>query len=164
MRMATPADGTGLTYEVTGPLQMVVADKHFLQLAILNVVQNSVKYRRPGVAPHIVVSQDPQERGADALGGAPASALVTRFRDNGLGVKKTELRRMFEPFVRGAGHGGMQGPGGFGLGLALVAKVMAAMGGRVWAESPPGTHGTVLCLELPAAATAPASTGRGGAP
>ena len=66
------------------------------------------------------------------------------------GIKKAELRKVFEPFVRGSDRTKKDG---FGLGLTLVNKVMAAMGGRVWAEIPPDGTGTMMCLELPEATT-----------
>jgi signal transduction histidine kinase len=156
-RMASP-----LKITLAGPLAPVIADKHFLQLALLNLAQNAVKYSRAGVPPELVVTQAP------GTGRVTGATLVTRLRDNGVGIKRTELRRVFEPFVRGVDQSprGTR-PTGFGLGLALVAKVTTAMGGRVWAELPEAVDGpgTVMCLELPAAAPAPAapSTAAGGA-
>jgi signal transduction histidine kinase len=148
VKMAQPKELT-LTYQIAGELAPVLADKHFLQLALLNLVQNAVKYRRPGVAPHLVVSQKP---GRPDLTKGGQTALVTSLADNGVGIKRGELRKVFEPFVRGSDR--TKKDGGFGLGLSLVAKVMSTMHGRVWAELPPdGTAGTVMCLELPAGAS-----------
>lgn len=146
--IAEPKDGTTkLTYEVKGDLQRVIADRHFLQLAVLNIVQNAVKYRRPGTNPHIVVSQRPGERTANSVGGA---SIITTLEDNGVGIQKQELRRVFEPFVRGMASS--KKDGGFGLGLTLVAKVMTTMSGRVWAETTAQDFGSIICLELPLAA------------
>ncbi len=134
-----------LGVEFEGAVKAVIADKHFLQLAVLNIVQNAVKYRRPGVSPHLKIRQRP---GKDEAVGSRKS-IVTMIQDNGVGIKKAELRKVFEPFVRGTSWNKKEG--GYGLGLSLVMKVMTAMGGRVWAESPEGEIGTVICLELPAA-------------
>lgn len=142
----TPDPNLKLTLEVTGDLQPVVADKHFLQLALLNIVQNAVKYRREGAPPHLVVSQRPGIKDDPKLTG---TTLVTCIQDNGVGIKKHELRKVFEPFVRGSAYS--KKDGGFGLGLSLVLKVMTTMGGKVWAELPPFGPGSVMCLELPAA-------------
>jgi K+-sensing histidine kinase KdpD len=57
------------------------------------------------------------------------------------------LRRVFEPFVRGSDQ---KGGSGFGLGLALVNKVITQMAGRVWAEAPKDGPGAVICFALPA--------------
>ncbi len=138
-----------LTWEVKGALAPVIADKHFLQLALLNLVQNAVKYRRPGSQPHIVVSQGAGRPDLSGVAGV-GSGLVTSLSDNGIGIKQGELRKVFEPFVRGSNRS--KKDGGFGLGLSLVAKVMSTMHGRVWAELPAdGKPGTVMCLELPGA-------------
>lgn len=151
LRMAAPQRGTGrqnspgpnLTWEFQGPVLPVVADKHFLQLALLNLVQNAVKYRRPGIDPHIIVSQI---EGRPELSRNHGPSVVTILRDNGVGIKRGELRKVFEPFVRGSDR--TKKDGGFGLGLSLVAKVMGSMQGRVWAELPEDGPGTMMCLEL----------------
>ena len=138
-----------LTWEFQGTLAPVVADKHFLQLALLNLVQNAVKYRRPGVDPHIVISQ---VEGRPELSRNQKPTIVTILRDNGVGIKRGELRKVFEPFVRGSDR--TKKDGGFGLGLSLVAKVMSSMHGRAWADLPDDGPGTMMCLELAAAGDA----------
>jgi signal transduction histidine kinase len=140
--------GTRLTLDLQGAFLPVVADRHFLQLALLNLVQNAVKYRRPDAAPHLIVTQERQES-RDSL---TAPRCVVRLRDNGIGIQKGDLRKVFEPFVRGSDRTKKDG---YGLGLSLVAKVMTAMSGRVWAELPTDGRGTVMCLELPLAEAAP---------
>lgn len=152
-----------LTCSFEGAFAPVLADKHFLQLVLLNLVQNSVKYRHPDRQPHIKVSQYCRragERQSLAKGHdltAPLSlqsVQVTCLQDNGLGIKDSELRRVFEPFVRGSDR--TKADGGFGLGLALVSKVMTSMGGRIWAERCGDEAGTRMCFELPSATAAEA--------
>jgi len=154
VRMATlpgvPDAREQLRCNVASPLLAVVADEHFLRLALLNVIQNAVKYRRPDAAPEVHVSQRPGHGNAGACG----HSIVTLIRDNGVGIRKGDLRKVFEPFVRGVSQAGKAH--GFGLGLSLVAKVTTAMGGRVWAELPENGPGTVICIELP---VAPGSSG-----
>lgn len=150
MKMAAPQRGgkadVKLNWKINGPLASVIADRRFLQLAVLNVVQNAVKYRRPGEDAELVVGQQPGRPEFTRLHGP---SVVMTFRDKGVGIKQGELRRVFEPFVRGEGR--TKKESGFGLGLALVTKVMTAMKGRVWAELPPDGPGVVMCLELPVA-------------
>ena len=124
------------------PLQPVLADKHFLKLALLNIVSNAVKYKRPGVEPVVIVTQRP------GINVTNRPTIVTEVRDNGLGIKKGELRKVFDPFVRGSDRS--RKDGGFGLGLSMVSKVVTAMGGRVWAEIPEDGAGTRICIELAA--------------
>jgi K+-sensing histidine kinase KdpD len=72
--------------------------------------------------------------------------LTTRLRDNGRGLEGRDPVQIFQPYM----HGEEEGGGGYSLGLALVSKVMARMGGRVWAEVPDSGHGAIMCLDLPA--------------
>lgn len=142
---SSPNKTQGINWEAPIPLEAVIADPHFLKLALLNIVANSVKYARPDATPHITLTQqvstNPRNSDQDAV------YLVTRLRDNGMGIKKDDLRRVFEPFMRGAQ--GLENKAGFGLGLAMVAKVITNMGGRVWAELPSDNQpGTVICIEL----------------
>lgn len=135
----------GLSVHIPAPLKPVIADKHFLKLVLLNIFQNAIKYVREGHAPELHIEQ---RAATPDPGRVKARSIVTCFRDFGRGIDAKELRRVFEPFVRGKRQHGK----GFGLGLALVAKVTTAMGGRVWAECPKdGQPGTVICLELPEA-------------
>lgn len=140
-------EAAGLTVDFVGDLMPVAADRHFLQLALLNIIQNAVKYRQPGTPAHVIVTQY-VHRGIESKGDLQAPRCVLRLRDHGVGIRKTDLRKVFEPFVRGSDRTQKDG---YGLGLSLVAKVMSSMGGRVWAELPKEGAGTVMCLELPLA-------------
>jgi len=124
------------------PLKPVRADKHFLKLALLNIIGNTVKYKRPEIAPVVTITQRPSSAVSNQ------QTIVTEVRDNGLGIKQGELRKVFDPFVRGADRS--RKDGGFGLGLSMVSKVVTSMGGRVWAEIPDDGPGTRICIELAA--------------
>jgi len=148
-KMGTPTrQGARATvkYKSAVPLKPVLADRHFLQLALLNIVQNAVKYSRPDVPPELEIDQRP---GRDDPSTPNTQTVVTSIRDNGVGLKQGDLRRIFDPFTRGSGVG--REVSGFGLGLSLVQKVVTAMDGRVWAELPTSGPGAVFCLELPVA-------------
>jgi signal transduction histidine kinase len=131
-----------LLITIPKPLRPVLADRHFLKLALLNIVSNAVKYGRPGVKPIVTVTQ----RLGTNVSNRPT--IITELRDNGLGIKKGELRKVFDPFVRGSERS--RKDGGFGLGLSMVSKVVTSMGGRVWAEIPEDGLGTRICIELAA--------------
>lgn len=139
--VAAPQKNGDLTVDIPDSLAPVLADKHFLKLAVLNIISNAVKYRRPEASPHLTVSQ----RSGSASGGE--TTLITCIRDNGVGIKPGELRKVFDPFVRGSDRS--RKDGGFGLGLSMVAKVVGIMGGKVWAELPAEGPGTIMCIELP---------------
>jgi signal transduction histidine kinase len=88
--------------------------------------------------------------------------------DTGPGIPAADLPHVFDRFYRGsAARRGV--PGGAGLGLAIVASLVEAMGGSVAARSAPG-QGTTFSIRLPALpgadanATPPAPGGAGGDP
>lgn len=139
------ATSTPMTINVQPNLANIMADEQFLKLAMFNILQNAIKYSRDDVP--IVIDITQTVTPSQLTKGAP-NLVVTRIRDHGIGVKPQDLRKIFEPFVRGEKTGGK---GGFGLGLSLVTKVVRSMGGRVWAELPESGEGTVFCIELPEA-------------
>ncbi len=113
-----------------------------LQQALWNLVENGVKYRRPGVTPEIRLS-----------GRANGESYELRVVDNGIGMSAEEASRAFEPFYR-ADHA--RTIGGTGLGLTIVKRVVEARGGVVSIErgSEPGT---TFVLALPLTVTARAA-------
>jgi signal transduction histidine kinase len=89
-------------------------------------------------------------------GGATRVAAVANghgfslvVEDHGPGIPPEERSEVFERFYRG-GAAGRRGEGsGTGLGLALVAEHVAALGGRVWVEDPVGHRGARFVVTLP---------------
>ncbi len=70
--------------------------------------------------------------------------IQARITDNGPGISKENMKRLFSPFFT------TKGPGkGTGLGLSICQGIITEHGGRVWAESEPG-NGTTFFVELPA--------------
>ncbi|GEM_PF-2980525 len=74
----------------------------------------------------------------------PSGGLVVSFGDNGRGIKPSELQRIFTLFAHGDSC-----EGGFGIGLALVHRIMEKHGGSVWAESAGDGTGTTFFLRFP---------------
>jgi signal transduction histidine kinase len=76
--------------------------------------------------------------------------LVLRVRDQGPGITRDEMPRLFQKYVCLSARptGGEQSTG---LGLAIVKQLVTTMGGTVWCESTPG-HGAVFIVELPSVA------------
>ncbi|MGH2518084.1 MAG: winged helix-turn-helix domain-containing protein, partial [Ktedonobacterales bacterium] len=75
-----------------------------------------------------------------------ADEVVISVRQSGQTLAPEALVHFFEPFSR---HTAAPEIGGGGLGLALVAAIVAAHGGRTWAEAPASGPGSVICLALP---------------
>jgi len=108
-----------------------------------NLIGNSLKFLRPGVAPeiHIGVERISDPGGLPVWqgdrGGQPQSQFLWLFSvsDNGLGVEPRFAERIFTIFQRL--HSREQFPGS-GVGLAICKKIVERHGGRIWVESAPG--------------------------
>jgi len=128
-----------MNLEATNAL-ILVDEMHFTNV-IFNLLDNAVKYRREDVDPVLMVSTvNPNE-----------SRIEIRISDNGIGIKKEHLRRIFDRFYR-VPTGNRHDVKGFGLGLAYVSKLIEAFKGSVKAESEPGV-GTAFIISLPLAVT-----------
>jgi PAS domain S-box-containing protein len=121
-----------ISADVRGSLRLR-ADAGQLTQALQNLLDNAVKFSPAGSKISL----------AAARKGAKTVLTVT---DEGPGVPKEELARIFEPFHRCAATRALPGAG---LGLAIVRQVAAVHGGRAWAENRPA-KGAAFHLELPA--------------
>jgi two-component system phosphate regulon sensor histidine kinase PhoR len=110
----------------------LVADPAALEQALVNLLDNAVKYS--GDARHVTVRV--RSAGADA---------VIEVVDRGIGIAKDDMDRIFEKFYRGA----TSQRSGFGLGLPIVQELVHAHRGRVEVESTPG-EGSTFRVVLPA--------------
>jgi two-component system, OmpR family, sensor histidine kinase SenX3 len=116
----------------------VLGDPDEVQAAVSNLIDNAVKYSGSDVE----VTVEPPETGG--------KYVSVRVKDNGPGIPKTELNRIFKRFYR------IPGPlaarvKGTGLGLFIVRSVAKRHGGRVWAESEGPGRGSTFVLQFPAA-------------
>jgi two-component system, OmpR family, phosphate regulon sensor histidine kinase PhoR len=105
-----------------------------LEQAVVNLLDNAVKYSDPGKSIRVQLDTTPQE-------------ILIRVRDEGCGIEKQHLERLFERFYR-VDKARSRKLGGTGLGLAIVKHIMEAHGGRVTVESLPG-RGSTFTLHLP---------------
>jgi PAS domain S-box-containing protein len=132
---------SGGTVEI-GPLPAVEADRLQMRQLLQNLIGNAIKFRRPGIAPRVVVSASPAPRGD-----AEEMLWELRVADNGIGLDPVHAEKIFKPFERLHGHASYEGSG---LGLAVCARIVERHGGRIRAEGQPGL-GTTLVVTLPAA-------------
>ena len=117
-----------------GALPTIEAHRTDLKQLFLNLVSNSIKYRRAGVAPVVSVQ-------SDDLG----DAWQIRISDNGIGIDARYYDRIFQLFQRL--HGRNEFPG-TGIGLATCKKVAEIYGGRIWLDSTVG-EGSTFYVVLP---------------
>jgi signal transduction histidine kinase len=136
-RFQIEQQGFTLDVAVADDLPEVVADKEALGQALLNLVNNSVKYSRDEKYIRLDVRHD-------------AGRVLISVTDRGIGVAKSEQRKIFEKFYR-AEDSLVHETKGSGLGLSLVKHIMEAHGGSVEVESAPG-KGSTFTLVLPAQA------------
>lgn len=147
-QLADMADLRGVRFEIADGLPTVSADAGRVELALVNLLANAVKYSDPAKPDRVV-----RVEAADG----PAPAL--RVADNGIGIPRQRLSVIFEQFVRVHAHLDDElGAQGLGLGLSIVRECMDAMGGTVSVTSRDG-EGTAFLLTWPApgAAVEPAA-------
>jgi two-component system phosphate regulon sensor histidine kinase PhoR len=126
-------------------LPVVMADRVALTEALLNLLNNALKYTGP------------QKR--IVLAAAPASSgLWLRVTDNGPGIAGREQKRIFQKFYR-ARDPLSRTIEGTGLGLAMVKHIVEAHGGRITVRSDVG-QGATFGIWLPSAAPSRAAAGR----
>jgi signal transduction histidine kinase len=115
---------------------VVMGDREELQAAVTNLIDNAIKYsgERVRVAVEVV-----------KLG---ARSVAINVRDQGMGITRDELKRIFRRFYRipGALSARVRGTG---LGLSIVRAVARRHGGRAYAESEGAGKGSRFTLELP---------------
>ncbi|HMM26832.1 MAG TPA: ATP-binding protein [Aggregatilineaceae bacterium] len=124
------AESKQQTIDVTVPDDLIVlADSFQLQRALKNILHNAVKY-----AP---------ERGEIEISATrSADEAIISVRDDGPGIAREDLPRIFERFYQAD----RARRSGTGLGLAIVRHIVLAHGGRVWAESVEGEGATFFLM------------------
>ena len=114
----------------------IYVDEVHFQNAITNLMDNAVKYRKPDEPLDIYIrTWNDNEK------------LYLCIRDTGQGIKKENLRKIFDKFYR-VHTGNKHDVKGFGLGLAYVKKVVDLHQGEIKAESEVG-KGTKFTISLP---------------
>ena len=106
----------------------VLADKHYIGQVLVNLIINSIRYGKEGGQTCI--------RFRDML-----DKILVEVEDNGLGIGKEDLPRIFERFYR-TDKGRSREQGGTGLGLAIVKHIIEAHGERISVRSEPGVGST----------------------
>jgi len=120
---------------------MVLGDAEDLRTVVTNLLNNAVKYSGQDV--RVVVS---------AATPTPGTVWI-RVQDQGVGIPKKQLKRIFNRFYRVQMRGVKVT--GTGLGLYIVRSIARAHGGRVFAHSEGEGHGATFTVELPRLAAEP---------
>ncbi|MCC5642734.1 hypothetical protein LC607_07200 [Nostoc sp. CHAB 5824] len=120
--------------QVEEPLSEVTGNPTILIQVVTNLLTNAIKFVAPGVQPQLRIWTEKRNQ------------LVRLWvQDNGIGIKETHQKRIFNVFERL--HSYEVYPGS-GIGLAIVRKGVERMGGQVGVESQPGQRSR-FWIDLP---------------
>lgn len=122
--------------ELTATDPVVFADEMHITNVIFNLMDNAVKYKQPDVDLQLLVK----------TWNEPGKLMIS-IQDNGIGIKKENLKKIFEKFYR-VHTGNLHDVKGFGLGLAYVKKIILDHKGTIRAESELNV-GTKFIIALP---------------
>ncbi len=157
---------------VIDPVQPITADPGRLEQVVTNLVDNALKYNRPGGWVTVSAKMEPGDgagkgaplprrraaepsnksplgvapRGPAGSAGGSATWIAIAVTDNGPGIPSEDLPRLFERFYRGDKA---RVAGGTGLGLAIAQEIVNAHGGKITVESEVG-KGSTFTVHLPA--------------
>lgn len=120
---------------LTEPLWVSV-HQVLLEQSVDNLIDNACKYSATSTPIVLSLAREGQ-------------SAVLSIEDHGCGIAEEDLKHVFEPFFRTA-EARRRGVGGVGLGLAVTARTVAALGGRIEAHSEPG-EGSRFSIYLPLA-------------
>lgn len=130
-RYRAEREGVELAVVVAPELPPTRHDGRAIELALLNLLDNGVKYAKDGKRLEVRVAP----RGT--------RTIELRVMDHGPGIPPDERRRVFERFVRGRNARDRRVRGS-GIGLALVRHIARSHGGQAWVEPTPGGGATFV--------------------
>jgi signal transduction histidine kinase len=128
-------ESRGIELQV-GKLPVIQGEKARLRQVFQNLVDNAIKFMRPGTPRQIRVGSE--LRGND---------VILYVADTGMGISPDDMPQLFHVFRRARSAAIAKIPGK-GIGLASVKSIVETYGGRVWAQSTPGV-GTTFFMSIP---------------
>lgn len=120
-----------IDYVPSGPIRLSI-DPERMEQVLVNLIENAIRF-------------SPDGGRIDIHTRTVADTVHIAVRDQGGGIPTDNLERVFEKFHTLPGNGPEAGTG---LGLTICRKIVEAHGGRIWAESAPGS-GTAFHIDLP---------------
>jgi two-component system phosphate regulon sensor histidine kinase PhoR len=100
----------------------VFADQEKIQQVLSNLIVNSIKYGKENGTTEVTIEDLVDDK------------IIVRIRDNGEGIEKHNIPRLFERFFR-VDKSGARSEGGSGLGLSIVKHIIEAHGEKIYVES-----------------------------
>ncbi|MCK5438137.1 MAG: HAMP domain-containing histidine kinase [Desulfobulbaceae bacterium] len=111
-------------------------DRPLFEMLLMNLTTNAVKYNE-SETPRIDISFEKTDKG-----------VTIRFTDNGIGIGKKEIKRIFKKFYQ-VGRSDDMSAKGCGLGLYLVQNIVRMHKWKIRAESNPESAGSIFIIEIP---------------
>ncbi len=130
--------GHTLTYSPTSDMPQVLADRDRIEQVIVNIISNAIKYTPDGGT-------------IEVFAGYMYKEVYIKVKDNGIGIPKKDIPRLFERFYR-VDKARSRDKGGTGLGLAIAKEIMELHGGTLSVTSEYG-KGSEFLIKLPAIKT-----------
>ncbi|WP_247234608.1 ATP-binding protein [Telluribacter sp. SYSU D00476] len=115
------------------------------QQLFYNLINNSLKFSRPGIPPFIQITSGMADRAEVIRKGLSVNKTYTRIciQDNGIGFAQTQADKIFKSFTRLNPKDKYEGTG---LGLALCKKIAERHGGTIYAEGKEGEGASIILL------------------
>jgi two-component system phosphate regulon sensor histidine kinase PhoR len=126
--------GGSIQLDLQAETSAVNADPVHITNVVYNLLDNAVKYC--DTKPQIKVKTTNDKKG-----------IVLEISDNGIGIKREDLKMIFDKFFR-VPTGNLHNVKGFGLGLYYVKLIIESHGGKIEVKSKPG-EGTIFTVSLP---------------
>jgi heavy metal sensor kinase len=135
------AEDKGQTLSMTGDQRVLVcADRAFLRMALVNLLDNAVKYSPAGSSIRVSLHNVGSDPG-------PARLVELAIQDEGPGIPEGIQERVFDRFYR-LDEARSRDSGGFGLGLPIARWAVEAHGGTIHVKTSFPT-GAIFCIKLP---------------
>ena len=134
MKITAGKKNQTIVYKPVSKTPVFRSDKDKLEQVVINIVSNAVKYTSAGGK-------------IEVFTGRIYNDLYIKVSDNGIGIPKENLPRIFERFYR-VDKARSRGTGGTGLGLAIAKQIMDNLGGRITINSEYG-KGTEVIITIP---------------
>jgi two-component system sensor histidine kinase KdpD len=134
-QMKTLTEGRDIEALVADDLPLVLVDSELIQMVLRHLIDNALKYSRPGT---------PIRIGAQAS----ENEVTISVADHGPGIPENEQAQIFDKFYRSSKSSHQIK--GTGMGLPIAREILRAHGRDIWVQSNPGL-GSIFCFSLPIA-------------
>jgi len=130
--------GIGVEFLPSNQNTKVRGDKSKLHEVFINLLDNAIKYSKGGSI----------KIGARVEGIGSSKKVIISISDNGIGISKDEIQKLFSKFGRTEESQKMR-PDGMGIGLYFVKRIVEDHQGKIWVESEGIGKGSTFFVELP---------------